>query len=155
MGKRNGKTGRWDDVGDGRAREKTSQALREQAPVIRKQQEEEQGEGKTREDVSEKSRFVADDDSSLGSVAVAPSIGHGVEGPNQQQFPADDYGTILSGELGREVPNGTLESWNAATNPTRTQQQPAHSGGTFVRRGFLPPFHHGSPNKGSGTGEGQ
>ena len=35
------KTGLWSDVGDKKAREKTSQALREKAPLIRKQQEEE------------------------------------------------------------------------------------------------------------------
>ena len=35
------KTGMWFDVGDKKAREKTSQALREKAPQIRKQQEEE------------------------------------------------------------------------------------------------------------------
>jgi hypothetical protein len=34
------KTGLWHDVGDKKAREKTSQALREKAPLIRKQQEE-------------------------------------------------------------------------------------------------------------------
>mmetsp|Transcript_5721 Transcript_5721/g.8821 ORF Transcript_5721/g.8821 Transcript_5721/m.8821 type:complete len:724 (+) Transcript_5721:272-2443(+) len=34
-------TGMWQDVGDKKAREKTSQALREKAPMIRKQQEEE------------------------------------------------------------------------------------------------------------------
>lgn len=34
------KTGLWNDVGDKKAREKTSQALREKAPMIRKQQEE-------------------------------------------------------------------------------------------------------------------
>jgi hypothetical protein len=33
------KTGLWNDVGDKKAREKTSQALREKAPQIRKQQE--------------------------------------------------------------------------------------------------------------------
>jgi hypothetical protein len=32
------KTGLWNDVGDKKAREKTSQALREKAPMIRKQQ---------------------------------------------------------------------------------------------------------------------
>lgn len=35
------KTGFWNDVGDKKAREKTSQALREKAPILRKQQEEE------------------------------------------------------------------------------------------------------------------
>jgi hypothetical protein len=35
------KTGLWFDVGDKKAREKTSQALREKAPQIRQQQEEE------------------------------------------------------------------------------------------------------------------
>jgi len=34
------KTGMWEDVGDKKAREKTSQALREKAPMLRKQQEE-------------------------------------------------------------------------------------------------------------------
>jgi hypothetical protein len=38
------KTGTWLDVGDKKAREKTSQALREKAPLIRKQQEEEEEE---------------------------------------------------------------------------------------------------------------
>ena len=40
--KHNDKTGCWDDVGDKKAREKTSQALREKAPQIRAQQEEEE-----------------------------------------------------------------------------------------------------------------
>jgi hypothetical protein len=35
------RTGDWNDVGDKKAREKTSQALREKAPILRKQQEEE------------------------------------------------------------------------------------------------------------------
>ena len=39
------KTGCWNDVGDKKAREKTSQALREKAPLIRKQQEDELKEG--------------------------------------------------------------------------------------------------------------
>ncbi|KAG7350302.1 hypothetical protein IV203_009662 [Nitzschia inconspicua] len=38
------KTGLWHDVGDKKAREKTSQALREKAPLLRKQQEEENDE---------------------------------------------------------------------------------------------------------------
>lgn len=42
------KTGLWQDVGDKRAREKTSQALREKAPMIRKQQEE--GESKSEDE---------------------------------------------------------------------------------------------------------
>lgn len=33
------KTGLWSDVGDKKAREKTSQALREKAPLLRKQHE--------------------------------------------------------------------------------------------------------------------
>jgi len=41
--KHNDKTGNWDDVGDKKAREKTSQALREKAPQIRAQQEEQKG----------------------------------------------------------------------------------------------------------------
>jgi len=43
------KTGLWFDVGDKKAREKTSQALREKAPIIRKQQEE-QDKAKQREE---------------------------------------------------------------------------------------------------------
>lgn len=38
------KTGLWNDVGDKKAREKTSQALREKAPMIRKQQEDDDDE---------------------------------------------------------------------------------------------------------------
>lgn len=37
-------TGLWHDVGDKKAREKTSQALREKAPMLRKQQEEQRKE---------------------------------------------------------------------------------------------------------------
>jgi len=40
---KNGKTGLWDDIGDGRAREKTSQALREGASVIRNMADKESG----------------------------------------------------------------------------------------------------------------
>jgi hypothetical protein len=48
------KTGMWFDVGDKKAREKTSQALREKAPLIRQQQEDERGreEGNFDADVS-------------------------------------------------------------------------------------------------------
>jgi hypothetical protein len=46
------KTGLWNDVGDKKAREKTSQALREKAPLIRKQQEDEQKDEDGEEDVS-------------------------------------------------------------------------------------------------------
>lgn len=40
--KNNEKTGLWEDVGDKKAREKTSQALREKAPELRRKQEEEE-----------------------------------------------------------------------------------------------------------------
>jgi len=53
--KHNYKTGLWDDVGDKKAREKTSQALREKAPQIRKQQEEE----KNGEDTGDKTTRFA------------------------------------------------------------------------------------------------
>ena len=43
----NEKTGLWHDVGDKKAREKTSQALREKAPLLRKQQEEQKKEKET------------------------------------------------------------------------------------------------------------
>jgi len=43
--KYNDKGGTWEDVGDKKAREKTSQALREKAPQIRKQQQEDEMEG--------------------------------------------------------------------------------------------------------------
>ncbi|KAL7578173.1 hypothetical protein ACA910_012609 [Epithemia clementina (nom. ined.)] len=45
------KTGMWFDVGDKKAREKTSQALREKAPLIRKQQEEERMAEEGEEDI--------------------------------------------------------------------------------------------------------
>lgn len=57
--KQNEKTGNWDDVGDKKAREKTSQALREKAPQIRKKQEEDQkGEGGSDKDESKTTRFA-------------------------------------------------------------------------------------------------
>jgi len=56
--KHNEKAGNWDDVGDKKAREKTSQALREKAPQIRKQQEEEQNEG---QDAGDKTTRFAED----------------------------------------------------------------------------------------------
>ena len=47
------KTGLWNDVGDKKAREKTSQALREKAPMIRKQQDDEdEDDDENTEDVS-------------------------------------------------------------------------------------------------------
>merc|ERR1712238_195016 len=59
--KHNDKTGQWDDVGDKKAREKTSQALREKAPQIRKQQEEEEkGGGSATEVEGKTTRFAAD-----------------------------------------------------------------------------------------------
>jgi len=54
--KQSDKTGLWDDVGDKKAREKTSQALREKAPQIRKQQEEE----KEGDPDTKTTRFAAD-----------------------------------------------------------------------------------------------
>ena len=53
------KTGLWNDVGDKKAREKTSQALREKAPLIRKQQEDERKEeAGEEEDVSSDNQKV-------------------------------------------------------------------------------------------------
>jgi hypothetical protein len=50
--KLNEKTSLWNDVGDKKAREKTSQALREKAPLIRKQQEDERVEDDVEQEVS-------------------------------------------------------------------------------------------------------
>ena len=51
------KTGLWNDVGDKKAREKTSQALREKAPMIRRQQDDEdEDDDENTEDVSLVSR---------------------------------------------------------------------------------------------------
>jgi DNA mismatch repair ATPase MutL len=52
------KTGLWNDVGDKKAREKTSQALREKAPLIRKQQEDEKSEEEGSSDVSVLGNFL-------------------------------------------------------------------------------------------------
>jgi len=57
------KTGLWNDVGDKKAREKTSQALREKAPLIRKQQEEE----KEKEEGVKSVSSVLQDDSFLAN----------------------------------------------------------------------------------------
>lgn len=53
----NEKTGLWHDVGDKKAREKTSQALREKAPLLRKQQEEQKKEKETKEKMFKNTRF--------------------------------------------------------------------------------------------------
>merc|ERR1719464_1730764 len=59
--KQNDKTGQWYDVGDKKAREKTSQALRERAPQIRKQQEEDdKGEGGATKSKNKTTRFSSD-----------------------------------------------------------------------------------------------
>jgi len=67
------KTGLWNDVGDKKAREKTSQALREKAPLIRKQQEEEErgeaGEDGTKETKS--TRFAEGTKKESGQVKKA------------------------------------------------------------------------------------
>jgi hypothetical protein len=52
------KMGLWNDVGDKKAREKTSQALREKAPLIRKQQEDERKEDGEEEDVSSDEKYA-------------------------------------------------------------------------------------------------
>jgi hypothetical protein len=52
------KMGLWNDVGDKKAREKTSQALREKAPLIRKQQEDEKSEEEGSSDVSVLGNFL-------------------------------------------------------------------------------------------------
>lgn len=57
-------TGLWNDVGDKRAREKTSQALREKAPQLRKQQEdEEKDENRKESSSSSKNQSSFDKDS--------------------------------------------------------------------------------------------
>jgi len=50
-------TGSWNDVGDKKAREKTSQALREKAPLLRKQQEEEKLGEESFEETGKSTRF--------------------------------------------------------------------------------------------------
>jgi hypothetical protein len=62
------KTGNWNDVGDKKAREKTSQALREKAPLIRKQQEEEH-EGSDSAEVSSHPRNI-----SISCVLMFPNL---------------------------------------------------------------------------------
>ena len=47
-------TGMWYDVGDKKAREKTSQALREKAPLLRKQQEDQRKEKVTEKEAGTK-----------------------------------------------------------------------------------------------------
>lgn len=54
-------TGLWQDVGDRKAREKTSQALREKAPLLRKQQEEQRKEKLTQKDLPKNTRFNVPD----------------------------------------------------------------------------------------------
>mmetsp|Transcript_3907 Transcript_3907/g.4800 ORF Transcript_3907/g.4800 Transcript_3907/m.4800 type:complete len:784 (-) Transcript_3907:91-2442(-) len=55
-------TGFWHDVGDRKAREKTSQALREKAPLLRKQQEEQRKEKlSTQKESSKNTRFDVPD----------------------------------------------------------------------------------------------
>jgi len=57
------KTGKWNDVGDKKAREKTSQALREKAPVLRKEEEQLlQGSGDEEEEHIDDDEGVSDDD---------------------------------------------------------------------------------------------
>ena len=55
------KTGLWNDVGDKKAREKTSQALREKAPLIRKQQKEEEDGGLSADDAGDAGSKVRKD----------------------------------------------------------------------------------------------
>ena len=67
------KTGTWHDVGDKKAREKTSQALREKAPEIRKKQEEQQQTGKVSVDyiyVHIHTGRLRDGRDALGSILV-------------------------------------------------------------------------------------
>lgn len=75
------KTGLWNDVGDKKAREKTSQALREKAPLIRKQQEEADGKSDDEKEKKEEkeggtktTRFAAGTKEESGSKTKKPLL---------------------------------------------------------------------------------
>lgn len=69
------RTGLWNDVGDKKAREKTSQALREKAPLLRKQQEEEKT-GSDSGDDGVRMRRPSQYRSSLATVRCEHSLTH-------------------------------------------------------------------------------
>jgi len=150
------KTGHWNDVGDKKAREKTSQALREKAPLIRKQQEDEKtgkdGEGEdgkpeegtkstrfaagTKEESSSKSKKpVLARDHSLGREYLDAGESVSLEGFSwQDPFQADS--------------SKRTSSYGPGTSPSRSAPPAAYPpAGRMSSNGSLgiAPPHHGPP----------
>jgi len=121
---KNDKTGFWYDIGDQKAREKTSQALREGAPVIRK----EMVQGVTRSNgtppatvlsliskrKSTKSKFEVRGVPSYGQVQqhIQPQINHGVSISSSPQHnhqashpPLNGYNRQMNNMQGHNIPN--------------------------------------------------
>lgn len=123
------KSGLWHDVGDKKAREKTSQALREKAPLIRKQQEEgkddndEDGkttrfaEGTKKEDANQVRKAVLARDHSLGREYIEAGEAVTLDGfswqdPFQSRQRQTSYGRSTAGQAaypaGRNSSHGSL-----------------------------------------------
>lgn len=124
------KTGLWLDVGDKKAREKTSQALREKAPQIRQQQEEQNmgGRGTTRKTT----RFAPN------------TVTHSKSGKNKTKKPilARDH------SLGREY----LEAGEAVTLDGFSWQDPFGRSGSSPGERIGPRQYSGDPNFYAGGG---
>lgn len=71
------KTGLWNDVGDKKAREKTSQALREKAPTLRKQEEDDkQKDSEDDEEAEDEVSVELNGNDGMESVFAAVSLTH-------------------------------------------------------------------------------
>jgi len=150
------KTGMWNDVGDKKAREKTSQALREKAPLIRKQQEEERmshekGNGDMDEGGAKTTRFAEGTkdgratvrrpglarDTSLGPLAADEQA---LEGFSWREGIGSNEGNAAQKEPAPGPPPQTYPQSPYPPHPA-AQQPPAHyrypSHGSM---GSLPPY---------------
>mmetsp|Transcript_8753 Transcript_8753/g.21550 ORF Transcript_8753/g.21550 Transcript_8753/m.21550 type:complete len:721 (-) Transcript_8753:206-2368(-) len=147
--KHNDKTGCWDDVGDKKAREKTSQALREKAPQIRAQQEEEEkgddekttrfaeGTKGNKKGTSKLKKAILARDHSLGREYLASDENVDLEGFTWQD--------PFKKEGGREASTGSAGPPSAAVLPPGRESSTGSVGSFFSNMAYgqppAPDFH--------------
>jgi len=144
------KSGHWKDVGDKKAREKTSQALREKAPLLRKQQEDEKDkvDGKksdtkmisfaegTKTESSKSEKPVLARDHSLGREYITDGEAVSVEGFSWRD-------PFLSDTDKRNTSYGTPAA--PATPAAPGVYPPAGRHSSSGSLGIAPPHHGGPP----------
>lgn len=149
--KHNEKTGNWDDVGDKKAREKTSQALREKAPIIRAQQEEQlRGD----EDGDKTTRFAAGTKGSKKSNSKVNKAILARDHSLGREYLATDEKVDLEGftwvkEEGKQSSMGSVGSSNSPVLPPGRENSMGSVGTFYSQQGWgqqppqppVPDFH--------------